>query len=280
MGQDMKTTTGVYGPAMNCHRSPFAGRNYEYYSEDPYLSGIMGGNACKGIRDIGKYAILKHFVAAETETSRDSLYTWMSEQALREIYLEPFRIAIEDYGVNALMTAYNRIGSKWCGGSDALMNGVLRNEWGFKGFVISDYSDNNAYMNMDEAIRFGGDLGMAVSLRFTYNTSRRAADCLKNAVKHYIYTYCNSRLAQKEFAENPYKGVAPVSTEIIPGYNWVDPAVLAITIVFCIAAAGFLFFAFSRFFLSGKKKVSIIILVVFLGAGAIGAGLPFLLSIF
>ncbi len=246
MGSDMKSTNGVYGPAMNCHRSPFAGRNYEYYSEDPRLSGLIGGNACKGIRDTGKYAWLKHFVAAETETMRDSLYTWMSEQALREIYLEPFRIAIEDYGVNALMTAYNRVGSKWCGGSEALMLGVLRGEWGFKGGVITDYSDFNQYMNADEAIRAGGDFGMNVVLKFDYRTGR-AAHALKEVVKHYLFMYCNTRLAQKEYAANPYGGYRPTLTEVIPGYNWVDPAIVSLDIIVGALVIGMLYFAITPF---------------------------------
>lgn len=254
MGADMKSTNGVYGPAMNCHRSPFAGRNYEYYSEDPRLAGLMGGNACKGLRDSGKYAWLKHFVAAETETMRDSLYTWMSEQALREIYLEPFRIAIEDFGVNALMTAYNRIGSKWCGGSEALMLGVLRGEWGFKGGVITDYSDNNQYMNADEAIRAGGDFGMACSLKFDYHNGR-AAHALKEVAKHYLYMYCNTRLAQKNYAANPYGGYVPTMTEVIPGYNWLDPTIVSLDIVVGALVAGMLYFAISPFFFKDEPAV-------------------------
>lgn len=250
MGADMKSVDGIYGPAMNCHRSPFAGRNYEYYSEDPRLSGLIGGNSCKGLRDTGKVAWLKHFVAAETETSRDSLYTWMSEQALREIYLEPFRIAIEDYGVNALMTAYNRVGSKWCGGSEALMLGVLRGEWGFKGGVITDYSDNNQYMNADEAIRAGGDFGMNVALRFNYQTGR-AAHALKEVVKHYLFMYCNTKLSQKLYLENPYGGYVPTLTEPIPGYNWVDPAIVSIDILVGALVVGMLYFAVTPFIFKG-----------------------------
>ena len=254
MGADMKSTNGVYGPAMNCHRSPFSGRNYEYYSEDPRLAGLIGGNSCKGLRDSGKYAWLKHFVAAETETMRDSLYTWMSEQALREIYLEPFRIAIEDFGVNALMTAYNRIGSKWCGGSEALMLGVLRGEWGFKGGVITDYSDFNQYMNADEAIRAGGDFGMNVSLRFDYHNGR-AAHALKEVAKHYLFMYCNTRLAQKQYAENPYGGYVPTLTEVIPGYNWLDPAIVSLDIVVGALVAGMLYFAISPFFFKDEPAI-------------------------
>ena len=248
MGNDMRSVgiTSVYGPGMNIHRNPFGGRNYEYFSEDPVLVGNMAGELSKGIKDTGCVAFAKHLVAAETETSRDGLYTWMTEQTLREIYLEPFRIAIEDYGVNGLMTSYNRVGALWAGGSHALMEGVIRNEFGFKGVIFTDYSDNNQYMNLDETLRCQGDLGMSVALSSTYSTEKNASDrfkvYLKLAVKHTAYAYLSAKCALKDFKANPYKGKTVKTTNAKQSFNWVTPAVVDINILVLGGAVLSIFF--------------------------------------
>ena len=155
--------SGLYAPAANMHRSPFNGRNYEYYSEDSFLSGEMCGSAVQGIEEMGVYVYIKHFICNDGEAGiyRDAVYTWMTEQALREIYLRPFQMLIEDYDATGLMSSYNRIGAVWAGGSEALLTGVLRDEWGFNGAVITDYADHHSYMNGDQALRAGGSLWMA-----------------------------------------------------------------------------------------------------------------------
>ena len=105
--------SGLYAPAANMHRSPFNGRNYEYYSEDSFLSGEMCGSAVQGIEEMGVYVYIKHFICNDGEAGiyRDAVYTWMTEQALREIYLRPFQMLIEDYDATGLMSSYNRIGA-------------------------------------------------------------------------------------------------------------------------------------------------------------------------
>ncbi|MBQ9265706.1 MAG: glycoside hydrolase family 3 C-terminal domain-containing protein [Bacilli bacterium] len=255
-GTDMnnKGVYGVYGPAMNLHRSPFSGRNYEYYSEDPRLSGYMATNAVKGIRDTGRIAVIKHFVAAETETGRDSLYTWMTEQALRELYLEPFRMCVQSGYTTAMMTAYNRVGAVWAGGSAALMRGVLRKEWGYKGYVITDYSDNNQYMNLDQTIRLGGDIGMAVGLRFNYQSNRRAAHVLKDAIKHTVFAYVDSLKANADFnANGGYNGKTIDSKDVIPGKDWLTPIVITVEVLVPVAATPLLVFAILNFIKYFKK---------------------------
>ena len=146
--------SGLYAPSVNMHRSPFNGRNYEYYSEDSLLSGIMCGSVVSGCKDMGIYCYVKHFICNDGESGiyRDSVYTWMTEQTLRQIYLRPFQIIVEDYGATGMMSSYNRIGAVWTGGSEALLTGVLRDEWGFTGAVITDYSDHHQYMNGDQAL--------------------------------------------------------------------------------------------------------------------------------
>ena len=137
------------------HRSPFNGRNYEYYSEDSLLSGVICGNTVTGANQAGVYTYVKHFICNDGESGiyRDSVYTWMTEQTLRETYLRPFQMLVEDYDAVGLMSSYNRIGAVWAGGSEALLTGILRDEWGFDGAVITDYCDHHSYMNGDQALR-------------------------------------------------------------------------------------------------------------------------------
>ena len=137
--------TGWYAPATNMHRSPFNGRNYEYYSEDSLLSGVICGNTVTGANQAGVYTYVKHFICNDGESGiyRDSVYTWMTEQTLRETYLRPFQMLVEDYDAVGLMSSYNRIGAVWAGGSKALLTGILRDEWGFDGAVVTDWGGSN-----------------------------------------------------------------------------------------------------------------------------------------
>ncbi len=151
---------GWYAPSVNIHRTALGGRNYEYFSEDGLLSGNMGANIVMGSNVTGTYCYMKHLACNNQDTYRDSLYTWLTEQALREIYLRPFAIAVKKGGATGMMTAYNRLGATWAGGNKALLVGVLRDEWGFKGSVVTDYCDHQKYMNADQQLRAGGSLYM------------------------------------------------------------------------------------------------------------------------
>lgn len=246
MGSNMEShgLSGYYGTAINMHRSPFAGRNYEYFSEDPVLTGDLATMCVKAVRDSGKISFVKHFAVAETETSRDSLYTWLTEQTLREIYLEPFRRVVIDGNANGMMTSYNRVGALWAGGSQALMNGILRKEWGFDGAVITDYSDNNCYMNMDETLRAGGDLGMAVSLKLPINSSssNRLLYQVREAVHHVAFAFVDSKLALVKFNENPYGGQVITSANTKNSFDWVTPVIIDINIAFSVFTLCSLYF--------------------------------------
>ena len=185
--------TGWYAPAMNIHRTPFGGRNFEYYSEDPILSGIIGSNVVKGATDKGIMTYIKHFAFNEQETNRmtDNV-VWSREQALRETYLLPFEMSIKKGGSLGLMTAYNRIGTTWVGGSYNLLTNVLRKEWGFNGFVISDYMDGD-YENIDQMLAAGGDAALKLedSRPLTTDTAQ-AVTYLRRATKHLFYAFANS----------------------------------------------------------------------------------------
>lgn len=198
--------SGWYAPAVNIHRSPLNGRNYEYYSEDSLLSGEMCGNTVKGANEAGIYTYVKHFICNDGESGiyRDSVYTWMSEQALREIYLRPFQILVEQYDAVGIMTSYNRIGAVWAGGSKALLTNVLRDEWGFRGAVITDYCDHHAYMNGDQALRAGGSLWMSgmTSGTMKQETASNSYDqALRRAAKETIYMYLHVRVTNQEYSD-------------------------------------------------------------------------------
>lgn len=198
--------TGWYAPATNMHRSPLNGRNYEYYSEDSLLSGRMCGSTVAGGKDAGVFCFVKHMICNDGESGiyRDDTYIWMTEQTLREIYLEPFRILAEEYGASAMMSSYNRIGAVWTGGSRAMLTGVLRDEWNFQGAVITDYSDHNEYMNGDQMLRAGGDLWMdsfAGTSQLAFETeSATFQKAIRNASKNIIFMYLNARVNNLNYA--------------------------------------------------------------------------------
>ena len=199
--------TGWYAPATNMHRSPFNGRNYEYYSEDSLLSGIICGNTVTGANQAGVYTYVKHFICNDGESGiyRDSVYTWMTEQALRETYLRPFQMLVEDYDAVGLMSSYNRIGAVWAGGSEALLTGILRDEWGFDGAVITDYCDHHSYMNGDQALRAGGSLWMAgfTGGEMAYETgSNSYMQALRRATKEALYMYLHVRVTNQAYADS------------------------------------------------------------------------------
>lgn len=203
---------GWYGPGLNLHRSPFGGRNYEYYSEDAYLSGIMAANSIRGAKNTGVYSYLKHLAVYDQESYRDGLYTWLTEQSLRELYLKPFQMAVQLGGATGMMTSYNRIGAVWAGGSEALLTYVLRNEWGFRGCVLTDYADHHSYMSMDHALRAGGDLymdGWDSKGVFTKETSSNSfKQALRRASKNIIYMVLNAYYANSVY--NASDDVSPI----------------------------------------------------------------------
>ncbi len=149
-----------YAPGVNIHRNPAGGRNYEYYSEDPVISGTMASAVITGCYSEGLVVTIKHFVMNDQESHREGVFTWADEQTMREIYLKAFEIPIKESPCLGVMSAFNRIGTNWCGGSSALLQDLLRGEWGFDGFVVSDYSWNFTgvgYMSPIIAVYNGND---------------------------------------------------------------------------------------------------------------------------
>lgn len=219
---------GWYGPGMNLHRTPFSGRNFEYYSEDAYLSGVMGKAEVQGAARKGMFAYIKHFALNDQETHRDQngLLTFSNEQAMRELYFKPFEMTVRDNTVTvnyneavknekgkttgyemkqaempactAVMSSFNRLGATWAGGNYNLITGVLREEFGFKGMVLTDYDTGN-YMkaNNKQMVEAGGDIKLNIYGK-KWNGVKSGKDknenirYAKNAAKNVLFAVANS----------------------------------------------------------------------------------------
>ena len=189
---------GWYGPAMNIHRTAFAGRNFEYYSEDSLLSGYMAANEMNGAATKGVYPYMKHFALNDQETNRCSfLLTFASEQTIREGYLKAFELATKGFEGKAMavMSSFNWIGTVPSCANNELLNNVLRGEWGFVGMVETDYDGSYGYMITDHCIRNGNDLMLgfnsAESNKLT-DESATAVLAMRQACKNILYTVANS----------------------------------------------------------------------------------------
>ena len=165
IGNETIYTSNAYGwcgPAVNIHRSPFGGRNFEYYSADPLISGRMGGRVVAGATDGGIYCFFKHFAVNDQEKHREGVAAFLSEQALREVYLKAFQYVVQEGKATGIMSSYNRIGLMESAASYPLLTEVLRHEWGFKGQVFSDMThrgnsafDRKYYENINNRILAG-----------------------------------------------------------------------------------------------------------------------------
>lgn len=199
MAHDMHVA-GWDAPAMNIHRNAFAGRTFEYFSEDGYLSGVMASQQVAGAQAKGVYAFMKHFALNDQETNRLSeLATWANEQSIREIYLKPFEMSVKEGGAGAVMSAFNYIGIEWAGSHSGLLNTVLRDEWGFRGMVLTDYFGGYGYQSGDRAIRGGNDLMLATTDVSNHITDKSATSlqAMRTASHNILYTAANSWLYEK-----------------------------------------------------------------------------------
>lgn len=194
MAHDMHVA-GWYAPAMNIHRNAFSGRTFEYFSEDSLLSGVMASSEISGAKSKGVYSFMKHFALNDQETKRtEMLCTWTNEQAMREIYLKPFEMSVKEGGAQAVMSSFNYIGYTYAGASSNLLQTVLRGEWGFKGFVLTDYFGGYGYQNADQEVRAGNDSMLATTKITNHITDKSATSvkAMRQAAHNILYTAANS----------------------------------------------------------------------------------------
>lgn len=211
---------GIMAPAMNIHRTPFSGRNFEYYSEDGFLSGMMGANVVQGYNEKGVITFLKHFALNDQETNRYAVAVWCNEQAARELYLKPFELSVKVGGSKGIMSSFNRLGTTWAGACYPLLTTVLRDEWGFKGCVVSDMSVYT-YQNTDQAIRAGNDLVLTMMSNLPSEVSTQSDagnQAMRKATHNILYALANS---------NAMEGPKQTSSSAFVLIGVVDAVILA-----------------------------------------------------
>jgi len=228
--------SGLYGPGLNMHRVPYGGRNFEYFSEDPFISGSICAAECRGITAKGVYVYLKHYALNEIETGRNGQSIWLNEQTAREIYLKPFELTVvgndgEGIGV---MNAFVRIGCTWTGASAGMQTTILRDEWGAMGINITDYSGYNSYMDSTDGVLAGTDLwDSTVSMIHTVKLAQFSNDptivaAMRRASHRILYTVANS---------NAMNGWGP-NDRLVVITPWWKNALLGINIAFGVLALG------------------------------------------
>ncbi len=189
-------TAGWYAPATNIHRTPFSGRNYEYFSEDPFMSGLISANIIKDVQKKGVYVYMKHFALNDQETNRtayNQVAVFSQEQAIREIYLKPFQMGVEDGGAKGMMLSMNRIGTTWSGNHYNLMTNVARGEWGFKGLFITDYLGSMDSVVIDKLLAAGGNLVLSTNeIKLTSAKENWCRAYLRDSTHLVLYTQANS----------------------------------------------------------------------------------------
>ena len=180
-----------YAPAVNIHRSPFSGRNFEYYSEDGLLTGILSAAMIDGAQSKGLICYVKHFGVNDQEANRCGLLTWLNEQSMREIYIKPWEVCVKDANTMGIMTSLNKIGPCWAGGSYGLLTEILHNEWGFNGNIVTD-SYSSSWSNGDMMIRAGANLALGSGGLKSGTSSATAVTALRNAAQGILYAHANS----------------------------------------------------------------------------------------
>ena len=227
----------LYGPGANTHRTPYGGRNFEYYSEDGFLAGEMGGIEVKGIRSKGIDVVMKHFALNDCEQDRLGQAAWLTEQAAREIYLKAFQKALEENdGLGGVMTAYTRWGTTWSGMHQGLMTGILRGEWGNKAMSITD-NILVTYCNGADAVLAGGVTCFDAMMPYATNALKKektdpvVVNAMVEAMHHNLYTIINSAAMNGVGPDTTVKAVTP---SIINTITYATIAIVVLMIIFIL----------------------------------------------
>ena len=238
---------GIYGTACGINRNPYGGRSYEYYSEDPYLSAVGVTQETIGIQSRGGYVMIKHMVLNDQEINRKGVATFTNEQAMREIYLEPFRMAVEVGNAHGIMSAFNRVGAIWCGADRNLLTDVLRDEWGFEGMVISD-CPVLPYMSFIDGILAGNDIWLysnPANSFVKFGSSPTASVAMRKAAKRICYTVANSSAMNGVTAETEYE----------PIINWWEYVITVLNVLTCVMLAAAIAWLLPAIFKKDKAAI-------------------------
>jgi len=258
---------GWYAPSMNIHRTPFSGRNGEYYSEDPFLSGTVASLEVKGAASKGVYAYIKHLAFNDQENHRGdrpgqfSIATFLNEQSARQIYLLPFEMCMKAGDVDlhylkadgnggyteevrpyracqAIMTSFNRVGYTWTGGSWPLLGGVVRGEWDFDGMIITDNANTGLFMDANQMIEAGGDMKLTYDPKAAiFNWTDPDANTYhyaREAMHHVLYTVANSKAMNSAMPGSVFKDGLRLTEKVRLGVNVLSPVLVALMAFFTV----------------------------------------------
>ena len=200
VGEDSLSSkvTVWYAPAMNIHRTAMSGRNFEYYSEDGFLSGVMGAAETANFQEKGGIVTIKHFAINDQESNRIGGAMFCNEQSARELYLLPFQMCVEDGNATGIMSSMNRVGGRWIGGHEGIMTNMLRGEWGYEGFVITDQTSFASfnYCDIREGLAAGNDIWLCTGQdMWQLSDEELTATVMTNArqaIHRYLYAVANS----------------------------------------------------------------------------------------
>lgn len=230
---------GLYGLGVNIHRGSYNGRAFEYYGEDPILSGYIAAAQVSGIRSEGVYVYMKHAILNEQEKNREGVNTWCNEQAIRQIYARPFQITIEEAGAENLMTGFNRIGVQWTS-QQGFINNVFRDEFGMMGFAVSDFWQNG-YMNLVGGILGGSALpdgdtansADASELHAFQKGYGNLAWAMREEAHRILYVVVNSVAMNGYSASTKFLVITPQWVNLLNGVK------IGVTVSFCLSVALF-----------------------------------------
>lgn len=247
--------SSIFAPGLNIHRSVYCARNHEYYSEDSILSAYMGNALCVGLKSKGTMAEPKHFAFNHQEMNRSGLSTFLTEQAARENELRCFQLCLSENNAQGLMTAFNRAGTSYAGAYRNLLVNILRNEWGYRGWIVTDMINGADYMNWRDVTAGGGGGSLTSSAYDTSTIGGMAAS--KSDIQKDMYFQQNLRTNIKYFLyqivqSNAMNGISS-TTEIVPVRTWVDNALTGATIGTAILTALFLILAIVKSLKKEKK---------------------------
>ena len=229
----------LYGPGANTHRTPYAGRNFEYYSEDGFLAGEMCGAEVQGLQDKGVDVVLKHFALNDCEQDRLGQAAWVGEQAAREVYLKAFQKALEESDGNGVMTAYTRWGTRWSGSHYGLMTGIMRGEWGNMGMSITD-NVLVQYCNGVDAVMAGGVTTFDAMLWYVtsqlpeYENDPVVVSAMREACHHNLYALVNSSGMNGMGEDTVVVPTKPIINKILDTASIVLPVLMVICAVLWI----------------------------------------------